>query len=73
MSLPSLFPSPEQRTFQLRGGKKFESFPRTEGGIPFGSGPLLKLAVSSYDVLSLDLIEEISDFETTVFVQLVFA
>jgi len=83
MSLPSSFPSPEQRTFQLRGGKKFESFPRTKGGIPFGSvslypsavpsNPLVRLAVSSYDVLSLDLIEEIPDFETTVFVQLVFA
>ncbi len=83
MSLPSLFPSPEQRIFQLRSGKKMELFPKSKDGTSIGSislyhsavppGLLLKLAMSSYDVLPLDLIEEISDFETSTFVQLVFA
>ncbi len=83
MSLPSLPPSPEQRIFQLYSGKKFELFPKSKDGTPIGPlglyrsavscSLLFKLAISCYDVLSFDLIEEISDFETNTFVQLVFA
>ena len=83
MSLPSLFPSPEQRLFQLYSGKRSELFPKSKDGIPIGPlslyrsaipcGFLFKLAISAYDVVPFDLIEQIPDFETSAFVQLVFA
>lgn len=83
MSLSSVPPPPEQRIFQLYSGKKIELFPKSKDGIPIGPlslyrsgipyGLLFKLAISCYDVLSFDLIEQISDFETSTFVQLVFA
>ena len=81
--LPSLFPSPEQRIFQLYSGKKTALFSKTKDGTPIGplslyrsgipSSFILKLAISTYDVVPFDLIEGIPDFETSTFVQLVFA
>jgi hypothetical protein len=83
MSLPSLPPSPEQRIFQLYSGKKIELFPKSKDGTPIGPvslyrsgipcGLLFKLVISCYDVIPFDLIEEIPDFETSTFVQLIFA
>jgi hypothetical protein len=81
MSLPSIFSSPEQHIFQLYSGTKMKLFPKSKDGIPIGPLSLyrsgipcdfiLKLAISTYDVVPFDLIEEIPDFETSTFVQLV--
>ena len=82
-SIPSLFPSPEQRAFLLRSGKKIEMFPRSKDGTSLGPisqcfsavqlNPLTRIIKSSQTILPNDLIEGIDDFETTTFVQLTFA
>jgi hypothetical protein len=76
-------PSPEQRVFQLGGGKKVDKFPKSKDGTPIGPisqffsavspAPGFRFMMSIYTVLSLDLIEEMPDHETSTFVQLVFA
>jgi len=78
----SLFPSSEQRLFQLYSGKKLDRFAKTKDGIPIGplslyrsaipNDFLFKQALSTYDVVPFDLLEEMPDFETSAFVQLVF-
>lgn len=83
MSLPSSRPAPQQRLFQLYSGKRSELFTKSKNGTPIGPlslyrsaipcGSLFKLAMSAYDVVPFDLVEEIPDFETSTFVQLVFA
>jgi hypothetical protein len=80
---PSSFPSPEQRTFNLQSGKKTEMFQRSKDGIPIGplsqsfsafsSIPRNRSLLSTNNILTLDIVEEITDFETNAFVQLVFA
>ncbi|UJR10968.1 hypothetical protein I4U23_015153 [Adineta vaga] len=82
-SLSSPYPSPERRTFQLYVGKKASTFQRAHDGTPIGplsefisgapSMPGLRFIISTSSVLSIDLIESIIGFETTIFVQLVFA
>ena len=83
-SLPSSsFPSPEQRAFNLQVGKKLNMFQKSHDGIPIGPLTQIFSALTSFhtlrklslatNILSLDLIEEISDFHTSTFVQLVFA
>jgi hypothetical protein len=79
----SSVPSPEQRPFQSQSGKKPKMFERTKDGIPIGPltqavsaiplNPVIRKLMSVSNVISLDLIEGITDFETSVFVQLVFA
>ncbi len=76
-------PSPEQRVFQLIAGKKADKFPKSKDGTPIGpfsqyfsavsSFPGLRYILSTFNVLSFDLIEEMPDHETSLFVQLVFA
>lgn len=76
-------PSPEQRIFQLSAGKKADKYPKSKDGTPIGPItqffsavsfiPGLRYIMSTYNVLSFDLIEEMPDHETSVFVQLVFA
>ncbi|CAF4025229.1 unnamed protein product [Rotaria sp. Silwood2] len=80
---PSSLPVPEQRTFNLLSGKKTEMFQRSKDGIPIGplsqsfsafsSIPRNRSLFSTNNTVTLDMIEEIPDFETSVFVQLVFA
>ena len=83
-SLPSsLYPSSEQRLFYMKSGKKPKMFPRSKDGIPIGPlshytsvvplVPGMNLASSMQNVISLDLIENLADYETSIFVQLVFA
>ena len=83
-SLPSSsYPAPGQRTFFLMIGKKAEMFPKSKSGIPMGPFTQLTSAVplfpgtrslmSSSNVLAIDLIEQMPDFRTSTFVQLVFA
>jgi hypothetical protein len=82
-SLESPYPSPVQRAFYLFCGKKAAMFPRSKDGTPIGPIseflsavtliPGIRFLISSNSVLSVDLIEGITDFETSTFVQLVFA
>lgn len=82
-SLQSSYPSPEQRTFQLYNGRKAAMFPKSKDGTPIGAVseflsavspiPGIRFLISSSNVLGFDLIEGITDFETSTFVQLVFA
>jgi len=83
MSLPSVSSSPKHKSFFLTSGKRLELFQKSKNGTPIGPLTLwrsaipcnfiMKLASHCYDLLSYDLIEEIQDFETSTFVQLVFA
>ncbi|CAF2138726.1 unnamed protein product, partial [Rotaria magnacalcarata] len=83
-SLPaSSFPLDHQRLFSLQSGKRFNAFLRSKDGTPIGPFsqfmsalsffPGSKLIGSSLGILDYELIEGISDFETSTFVQLVFA
>lgn len=82
-SLPISRPSPEQRMFQLYNGKKPSMYHKSKDGTPIGpisqfisavtSFSRLKYFISTYNVMSMNLIEEIADFETNTFVELVFA
>lgn len=79
----SSFPSPEQRSFTLTSAKKPTSFPRSKDGTPIGALSQLFSAVTPFPgartimsaliVQPLDLLEEMTDFETSTFVQLTFA
>lgn len=83
MSLRSPFPLPEQRLFSLSSGKKLSKFEKSKNGIPIGAlslcrstsflNVLEKFALSFGDILPFDLMSKISDFETSAFIQLVFA
>jgi len=78
-----LFPSAKQLGFYLQNGKKAKMFERSKDGIPIGAvtqfgsagsyGPGIRTLMSCTNVINLDLIEGIADFETSAFVQLVFA
>ena len=77
------YPSSERRLFYLTSAKKSEMFPKSKDQIPIGPisqyqcivSPVMgmKLVVSSQNVISLNFLEQISHFETSLFVQLVFA
>jgi hypothetical protein len=79
----SSYPSSEQRLFYLTSAKKSSMFPRSSDQTPIGPisqfqcivSPVagMKLVVSAQNVISLDFLQEISHFETSLFVQLVFA
>ncbi|CAM4875483.1 unnamed protein product [Rotaria socialis] len=80
---PTSFSPPKQRSFVLLSSKKSDSFERSKHGIPIGPISQFMSAVPSFsqnyplvltdNTLGLDTIEEIPDFETSVFIQLVFA
>lgn len=83
-SLPaSSYPAPEQRTFFFATGRRAEKFPKSKSGIPMGPfsqltsavrlAPGMKSLMSSSNVLAMDFIEQMPDFRTSTFVQLVFA
>ncbi|CAF3873181.1 unnamed protein product, partial [Rotaria sp. Silwood1] len=83
-SLPaSSYPLHQQRAFSLQSGKRSNAFFRSKDGIPIGPFsqsfsvlsvfPGLKLLSTCVGVINYELIEGISDFETSRFVQLVFA
>jgi hypothetical protein len=82
-SLRASFPSPEQRPFELQSVKKDIMFQRSKDGTPIGqisqafsvislsSASRILSSISSF--IEVDLLKEITDFETSTFVQLVFA
>ena len=83
-SLPSSsLPSCRQRPFNLLGGRDRELFPKTKDGTPYGlvshyysavpTLPRTRSILSTNNTLTLDIIEKIMDFNTSVFIQLVFA
>jgi hypothetical protein len=83
-SLPaSSYPSLERRAFFLLSGRKAKAFPRSKTGIPMGPlsqimsaappFPGMSLLASFYNVIAIDLIEQMPDLQTNIFVQLVFA
>ncbi|CAF3095582.1 unnamed protein product [Rotaria sp. Silwood2] len=83
-SLPSSsYPFPDQRPFILYIGKKANMFSQSKDRIPIGPIsqlmsavspiPGLKFIMSIYNIIPFDLIESIPDFETSTYVQLVFA
>ncbi|CAF1259139.1 unnamed protein product [Rotaria sp. Silwood1] len=79
----SSYPTAEQRFFTFETGKKSNIFLRSKDGTPIGPltqftsavnlFPGMKQFASSSAVNDLTLIEGISDYETSTFVQLVFA
>lgn len=76
-------PDPTRQAFNLKSGKKVNMFQRSKDGTPIGPlsqsfsafPPISRdsLSASSSNTLTLDMIQEITDFETSAFVQLVFA
>ena len=83
-SLPSYsFPAYAQRSFSLQSGKKASMCQRSSDGTPIGPLTQIISVASSFglvrkmtavsNVVALDLIESIDDFDTSLFVQLVFA
>jgi hypothetical protein len=82
-SLRASFPSPEQRPFELQSVKKDIMFQRSKDGTPIGqiSQAVSVISLSSASrilssisgFIEVDLLKEIADFETSTFVQLVFA
>ncbi|CAF1005500.1 unnamed protein product [Adineta ricciae] len=83
-SLPSSsFPYAKQRYFQLSSGRRESMYEKTKSGIPLGPFSQCFSAISTFskykpitavaNVIGLDLVEAITDFETNIFVQLVFA
>ncbi|CAF1383476.1 unnamed protein product, partial [Adineta ricciae] len=81
--LSTSYPCPEQRWFHLYIGKKSKKFPRSKDGIPMGPVtqissavsyiPGMNIVLSTFNTLSVNLIENIEDFETSALVQLIFA
>ncbi|CAF1125396.1 unnamed protein product [Rotaria magnacalcarata] len=77
---PASFPSLQSRPFNLQGGKRSELFQKSQDGIPIG--PLTQITsaislcstmrkLSSFlNIVSLNIIEQISDFDTSTFIQL---
>ncbi|CAF3943786.1 unnamed protein product [Rotaria sp. Silwood1] len=83
-SLPSSsYPFPDQQSFILYIGKKANMFSKSQDGIPIGPIsqlmsavspiPGLKFIISLINIIPFDLIESIPHFETSTYVQLVFA
>ncbi|CAF1022698.1 unnamed protein product [Adineta steineri] len=83
-SLPSsTLPSRVQLLFEMRCGKKAEMFARSKDNIPIGplsqffsslpSTSEYRRMVSTFTLLPYDLMEEITNFQISTFVQLVFA
>lgn len=83
-SLPSsLFPSASQKAFLMTIAKRCDRFPTSQDGTPIGPvsqfssavpmNAVLRLVLTSMIAVPNDLIEDILDFETSCFVQHVFA
>ncbi|CAF1635266.1 unnamed protein product, partial [Adineta ricciae] len=82
-SLPASFPSCEQRFFHIQSAKRRDMFARSKDNIPIGQltqtfsavplNPAVQIILSAYFIIRLDLIEDVTDFETSAFVQLVLS
>ncbi|CAF2625938.1 unnamed protein product [Rotaria sp. Silwood2] len=79
----STFSSSKQRSFFVQSGRKSDMFPVSKDGIPMGpmsqysstveSSDQKDSSASNNDIVPLDILNEITHFETSMFIQLVFA